>query len=65
MVELNSKALKLVDQFIYLGSNIPSTESNVNISIGKVWTAIDKLTIRKSDKIKQEFFRVENVSVIK
>ena len=48
-----------MDQFIYLGSNISSTESDVNIRIGKAWTFIDRLTIIwKSDlfdKINQEF----------
>ena len=33
---LNGKPLKLVDQFIYLGSNISFTESIVNIHLGKV-----------------------------
>ena len=43
-----SKAL--IDQFIYLRSNISSTEGNVNICIGKVSTANDKLsTIWKLD----------------
>ena len=37
--------LKLVDQFIYLGNNISSTESNVNIGIVKAWTTVDKLLI--------------------
>ena len=32
---LNGKPLKLVDQFTYLGSNITSTESDVNILVGK------------------------------
>ena len=36
---LNGKPLKL-DQFIYLSSNISSTESDVNI--GKAWTTIDR-----------------------
>ena len=40
---LNGKLLKLVDQFKYLDSNISSTESNVNIYIGRTWTAIDRL----------------------
>ena len=30
---------KLVDHFIYLDSNISYTESDVNIPIGKTWTA--------------------------
>ena len=40
---LNGKPLKLVDQFIYLGSNISSIQNNVYICIGKVWIAIDRL----------------------
>ena len=44
------KPLKLVDQFIYLVSNISLTESDVNIHIGKIWIAIEKLlVIWKSD----------------
>ena len=35
-ISINGKLLELVDQFIYLGSNISSTESNVNICIGKI-----------------------------
>ena len=60
--------MKLVDQFIYLGSNILSTEKDVNIPMGKVWTTIDKLTtIWKSDlsdKIKRDFFSAVTVSVL-
>ena len=52
---LSGKALKLVDQFIYRGNNISSIESDVNIHIGKVWTAI---------KIKQNFFQAVEVSVL-
>ena len=37
-------------QFIYLGGNISSTESDVNIHVVKAWTAIDKLmTLLKSN----------------
>ena len=39
------KLQKLVHQFTYLGSNISSTENNVNIHIGKAWTSIDGLLI--------------------
>ena len=56
----NSKLLKLVEQFSYLGSNISPTESDVNIHIGKAWSTIDRLsTIWNSDltdQIKLEFF---------
>ena len=65
---LNGKPLKLVDKFIYLGSNISSAESNVNIHISKAWTAIDRLmNIWKSDlsdEIKQEFFQAVGMSVL-
>ena len=33
--------LKLVDQFAYLGSNISSTENDVNMQLAKVWAVID------------------------
>ena len=59
-ISLNRKHLKLVDQFIYLGSNISSTENDINISIGKAWAVSYSLSIMwKSDlsaKIKAEFF---------
>ena len=42
---LNVKIQKLVDQFTYLGSNISSTENNVNICIGKAWTNFNRLSI--------------------
>ena len=41
----NGKPMKLVDKFIYLSSNISSTESDVSVCIDKVWTAIDKLMV--------------------
>ena len=37
--------LKLVEQFIYFGSNISSTERDINIRIGKAWIAFDRLSI--------------------
>ena len=33
---LNGKPLKFVDQFIYLGSNISSTERDANLCIGRI-----------------------------
>ena len=60
--------LKLVDQFIYLGSNISSNEGDVNICIGKAWTTIDRLsTIWKSDllnKIKWKVFQAVAMPVV-
>ena len=42
---LNRKPLKLVDQFIYIGSNISSIKNYVNIRTDKVWIVIDRLMI--------------------
>ena len=57
---INVNTLTSVDQFPHLGSYISSTERDVNIGIGKAWTATDRLsTIWKSDlsdKINREFF---------
>ena len=39
------KPLKLFGQLTYLGSNILSTESDVNISLAKAWTVTDKLSV--------------------
>ena len=64
-ISLNSKPLKSVDQFIYLGTNISSTESNVNKLIGKALTAIDRLSaLWKSDNTKWEFFQAVAVTVL-
>ena len=62
---LSGKLLKLVDKFTYLGSSISSTESDVNICLAKVWSAIHKLW--KSDlsnKIKQDFFQVVALMIL-
>ena len=40
---LNGKPFKSVNQFIHIGSNILSTETDVNLSICKALAAIDKL----------------------
>ena len=42
---LNSSSLKLVDKFTYLGSNVSSTETDINRWLAKAWTAIDKLSV--------------------
>ena len=59
---LNEKPLKLIDPFTYFGSNISSTESDLNIHIGKAGTWIDRLMkIWKSDisyKINWKFFQL-------
>ena len=56
----DGRPLRLVNEFTYFGSNISSTESNVNIRLAKVWAAINRLSIIwKSDlsyKIRRDFF---------
>ena len=39
------KPLKLVGQFIYLYSNISSTETDINKRLAKAWAAIDRLSV--------------------
>ena len=63
---LCGKLLKHVDQFIYLGSNISSAESNVYIRQAKLCNTIVRLSIWKfdfSDNIKLDFFQAVTVSV--
>ena len=35
----------LVDKFTYLGSNVSSTEKDIDTRLTKAWTAIDKLSV--------------------
>ena len=53
---LNSEPMKLVDQLIWLGSNISTTESVVNICIDSYWQVNDIWESDLFDKIKWEFF---------
>ena len=47
---LDGKPLKPVEQFTYLGSNISSTDNDINTRIGKAWLATNKLSVMwKSD----------------
>ena len=47
---LNSSSLKLVNKFIYRGSSVSSTETDIDTRLAKAWTAIDRLlVIWKSD----------------
>ena len=65
---LNDSPLKLVDKFTCFGSSVSSTESDVNIHLVKMWTAIDRLSIIwKSDlagKIRQDFFQAAVVTIL-
>jgi len=65
---LDGKPLKSVEQFTYLGSNISSTESDVNTRIAKAWSATNKLSViwrsNLPDKLKRQFFQAVVVSVL-
>ena len=65
---VNDSFPKLVDKFVYLGSCISSTESDINMCLAKTCTAIDRLLIiwksNLSDKIKRNFFQVANRSIL-
>ena len=51
---LNDNTMKLVEPFAYLGSNISSSESDLNILITNRWTIMDRLsTIWKSLWLKE------------
>ena len=58
------QALEIMDQFIYFGSNISSTENIFITQRDKVWTDIDSLmTIWKSylsERIKRKFLQAGN-----
>ena len=60
--------LKLVDKFTYLGSNVSSTEKDIDTRLTKAWTAIDRLSIiwksDLTDKMKRCFFQTAVVSIL-
>ena len=60
--------LKSVDNFVYLGSNIASTQTDVEARIAKAWSIINKLSIiwksNLSEKLKRNFFRATAGSVL-
>ena len=65
---LNGSTLKLVDKFIYLGSSVSSTETDIDTSLAKALTAIDRLSViwksDLTDKIKCTFFQAAVVSIL-
>ena len=65
---LNSSSLKLVDKFTYLGSNVSSTESDINTQLAKAWTTIDRLLViwksHLTDKIKCSFFQAVVILIL-
>ena len=65
---LDGTSLKLVDKFTYLGSSVSSTEKDIDTWLTKVWTAIDRLSIKwksdLTDKMKCSFFQAAVVSIL-
>ena len=62
---INSRSLKLVDKFTYLGSGVSSTETDINVRLLKAWTAIERIWKSElTDKIKCSFFQVAVVSIL-
>ena len=61
---LNDNTLKLVDKFIYIGSYISSTESDLNKPIVKPLNSVDKFSILCiSDRTKQGYIHTTAVFV--
>ena len=65
---LNDSSLKLVNMFTFLGSNVSSTETDINTLLAKAWTAIDRLSViwksDLTDKIKRSIFEAAVVSIL-
>ena len=65
---LDGTSLKLVDKFTYQGSNVLSTENDIDTQLTKAWTAIDKLSIiwksDLTDKMKRSFFQAAVVPIL-
>ena len=60
--------LTIYTQFIYLGSSVSSTETDINTRLAKAWTAIDRLLViwksDQTDKMKCSFFQLAIVSIL-
>ena len=65
---LEGTPLKLVDKFTYLGSNVESTEKDIETRLTKAWTAINRLSIiwksDLTDKMKHSFFQAAVASIL-
>ena len=68
MKSLADKNIKQVLDFKYLGSYIASTEHDVNIRLGKAWSALNQMDkiwkSNRSDNLKRNFFRAAVESVL-
>lgn len=65
---LSGQNLKSVDNYAYLGSDIPSSAHDIKIRIGKAWSALKGLTVvwksNLKEDIKKSFFRSTVESVL-
>ena len=65
---LEGTSLKLVDEFTYQGSNVSSTEKNIETRLTKASTAINKLSViwklDLTDKMKRSFFQAAVRSIL-
>ena len=65
---LEGTPLKLVDKFTYLGSSVASTGKDIDTTLTKAWTAINKLSIiwisDLTDKMKRSFFQAAVASIL-
>ena len=65
---VNGSTLKLADKFTYLGSNVSSTETNIDTRLAKAWTIIDRLSVMwksdLTDKMKHSFFQAVIMSIL-
>ena len=65
---LNGSSVKLVDKFIYLGSSVSSTETDIDTRLTKAWTANNRLSViwksDLTDKMKCSFFQAAIVSIL-
>ena len=65
---LNDSSLNLVDKFIFLGSSVSSTETDIDTRLVKASTATDRLSVMwKTDltvKMKRSFFQAAVVSIL-
>ena len=61
-------SLKLVDKFTYRGSNVSSTEKDIDTRLTKACSAIDKLSViwksDLTDKMKRSFFQAAIMSIL-
>ena len=65
---LDATSVKLVDKFTYLGSNVSSTEKDIDTRLTKAWTALDRQSIiwksDLTDKMKRSFLQAAVVSIL-